>query len=156
MRAGYLALVVVHLLAAVVWLGALASFVLVVAPVLRRRLDAAARADLFAAFGRRLRVVGWVALGSAIASGVALVALRGWWGPLVRGDPAFWRSPYGHALAWKLGAVAATLVVAIVHDRLAVRSRQGSGLDRWMGRLLALLGLLILLAAVQLVRSGTP
>ncbi len=67
------ALRVVHLLAAIVWVGGTVSLVFVAVPPVQE-LDGEVRARLLQAFGRRWRPIGWSALGVAIASGAAIAA----------------------------------------------------------------------------------
>ncbi len=109
-------LVVLHVLAAVVWLGGIAFLALVGAPVLRRLDDAALRQRLFDGLGQRFRLVGWSAVGLAVATGMALLAVRGLLSTALFADPAFWRSDTGTALAVKLLAVATMLAATAWHD----------------------------------------
>jgi uncharacterized membrane protein len=65
------ALRIVHLLAAVVWVGGTVSLVFVAVPPVQR-LQGEERARVLREFGRRWRPIGWGALGVAIATGIAL------------------------------------------------------------------------------------
>jgi putative copper export protein len=65
------ALRVVHLLAALVWVGGTVALVFVAVPPVQR-LQGEERARVLREFGRRWRPIGWGALGVAIATGVAL------------------------------------------------------------------------------------
>src|SRR5207248_9268551 len=67
------ALRIVHLLAAVVWVGGTVSLVFVAVPPVQR-LQGEERARVLREFGRRWRPIGWSALGVAIATGLALAA----------------------------------------------------------------------------------
>lgn len=156
--------VTLHLLAAFVWLGGL-FFLVVAAPVLRRVEPPALRAALFQRLGRQLRAVGWIAIALLVATGVANLHFRGVLRSDVLLDGEFWAGRYGRALAWKLMAVAAIVAVSAVHDfvvgpaagRLqpaspeAARSRR---LAAWLGRLSAVIGILLIYAAVRLARGG--
>ena len=62
---------IVHLLAAVVWVGGTVSLVFVAVPPVQR-LQGEERALVLRDFGRRWRPIGWSALGVAIATGIAL------------------------------------------------------------------------------------
>jgi copper resistance protein D len=101
------ALRIVHLLAAIVWVGGTVALVFVAVPPVQR-LDGAARASLLRAFGRRWRPIGWSALGVAIVTG-ALLAWR---------DGAFDSAPT--RVDWVLaikGALVGLLVAgAYLHD----------------------------------------
>jgi copper resistance protein D len=70
-----LALVTVHLLAAIVWVGGTVALVFVAVPPVQR-LQGPERAALLREFGRRWRPIGWSALGIAVVTGVVL-AQRG-------------------------------------------------------------------------------
>lgn len=155
--------VVVHVLAAVIWLGGLFFFALVGAPVLRRMEPAALRAALFQQLGERFRTVGWVAIVVLLVTGVINLYFRGvldrdlW-------NAAFWNTRFGRVLGVKLAAILSMLVLQVLHDfqlgpaagraragtEEAIRLRRRAAL---VARSSALLGLLILIAAVFLVRT---
>jgi hypothetical protein len=94
-----------------------------------------------------------------------MLHLRGllrWSGVL--GEPAFWGTPLGRALAAKLLAVATMLVASAVHDvvlgpaasRAAPGSREAGVLRRraaLLARVNALVGVAVVLAAVRLARG---
>lgn len=155
----YLAVAFVHILAAVVWLGGLFFLALVGAPVLRRVEPPELRRALFDALGRRLRAGGWPLIGVLLATGVALLQLRGWLAPAL--DGSLWPSPAGRLLGWKLAAVAGMIAVTAVHDfvlgpRSAEPGPAAELLRRRSARYAragALLGLVALLLAVRLARG---
>jgi uncharacterized membrane protein len=66
-----LALRIVHLLAAIVWVGGTVALVFVAVPPVQR-LQGPERAALLREFGRRWRPIGWSALGIAAVTGVVL------------------------------------------------------------------------------------
>ena len=68
------ALRIVHLLAAIVWVGGTIALVFVAVPPVQR-LEGEARAPVLREFGRRWRPIGWSSLGVAIVTG-ALIASR--------------------------------------------------------------------------------
>lgn len=160
--------VTVHLLAALFWLGGMFFLALVGAPVLRKLDDPGLRARLFGELGRRFRSAGWWAIGVLVATGVANLHFLGVLDADALGDPAFWSSGFGRALAWKLAGVGAMIVTSALHDFVfgprAAAARGdaadggGDGLARriagWMARLNALLGVAVVLAAVRLARGG--
>lgn len=176
--------VTVHLLAAFVWLGGMFFLAAVGAPALRELEDPTLRARLFAAIGRRFRVAGWMAIGVLLVTGVLNLYFRGLLDSGTLGDPAFWASPYGRALGWKLGAVAAMILVSALHDFVfgprVARAWEGGGEARagdaagvaeaaggadppgsrdrrvasWLARASALLGIAVVVAAVRLARGG--
>lgn len=165
MREIYLLNVTLHVLAAMLWLGGMFSLAIVGAPVLREVEPAALRAALFTRIGRRLRAVGWGAIAVLVATGIGNLAFAGAFrdGRILRAE--LWASPYGHALALKLTAVGVMIVVSGVHDfwlgplagrltpgsprALKVRSRAA-----WLARINALIGIIVVFAAVRLARGG--
>jgi copper resistance protein D len=66
-----LTLRIVHLLAAIVWVGGTVALVFVAVPPVQR-LQGPERAALLREFGRRWRPIGWSALGIAAVTGVVL------------------------------------------------------------------------------------
>jgi copper resistance protein D len=59
-----------HVAAAITWIGGMLFIALVVVPVTRGLEDVALRRRLVQATGRRFRVVGWLALGVLVATGL--------------------------------------------------------------------------------------
>jgi putative copper export protein len=113
------ALVVVHLLAAAVWVGGTVALVFVGVPVVRM-LEGETRARAMRALGRRWRPIGWSAMGVAIATGLALAALEL--------DDA--ESAFDEVLQAKVVAVVLLVAASAVHDfvlgpRLAAQIRAG-------------------------------
>lgn len=165
MRSLLLASVTVHVLAAFLWLGGMFFLAAVGAPVLRAVEPAALRARLFEQLGYRFRTVGWIAVAVLVATGLLNLHLVGVlrWERL--SDPALWGSPYGRALAWKLAAVTVMIVVSAVHDFIhgprasrlvpgspdARRSRRRAS---WLARVNAVVGVVLVVAAVRLARGG--
>lgn len=147
----YTTSVIVHVLAACTWVGALVFFAAVVVPTIRRAEYAPVRATLVGVLGRRFRILGWTALGILVTTGASNLLLRGI-GFDTLGSPAFWRTGIGHALAWKLVFVALALASTAAHDFYALRSRQASS---WLGRATLLFSMGAVAFAVYLVR-GIP
>lgn len=67
---------IVHLLAAIVWVGGTVALVFVAVPLVQR-LEGELRGRLLRELGRRWRPLGWSALGVAVATGLGLAALDG-------------------------------------------------------------------------------
>ena len=164
MPGGYYVNVTTHVLAAMLWLGGMFFLGIVGAPVLRDVEPPQLRQQLFHRLGLRFRAIGWWAIAVLLVTGLINLYYRGWlqWSGVL-GTAAFWRTPPGHALALKLVAVAAMLVVSAVHDfRLGpLAGRAASGSPRAMllrrraallARVNALLGVLVVVAAVRLAR----
>jgi uncharacterized membrane protein len=100
-------LLVVHLLAAAIWVGGTVTLVFVAVPPLQR-LDGELRARLLRDLGRRWRPIGWSALGVAIVTGAGLAGL----------DHAFRSAPAGFdwVLGVKGGLVGLLVAGAYLHD----------------------------------------
>ncbi|HSJ63441.1 MAG TPA: DUF4149 domain-containing protein [Gemmatimonadaceae bacterium] len=155
-----------HVLAAVVWIGGMLFLGAVGAPALRAVEPPALRQELFRALGIRFRGIGWGAIVLLVATGIVNLHYRGWlhWEG-VFGSAAFWRTVTGHALAVKLVAVTAMIGVSAAHDfwlgPAAVRTAPGTSeamrLRRraaLIARANALLGVVVVLAAIVLTRGG--
>ena len=100
-------LLVVHLLAAAIWVGGTVTLVFVAVPPVQR-LDGELRARLLRDLGRRWRPIGWSALGVAIVTGAGLAGL----------DHAFRSAPAGFdwVLGVKGGLVGLLVAGAYLHD----------------------------------------
>lgn len=168
MRALYLLSVWLHIMAAAVWIGGMVFLVLVLLPVVRRRMHEGTAPGLIHWTGLRFRTVGWVCMGFLVLSGILNLALRGiGWSHLW--DGGLWRSAFGRILGIKLLLVSAILLLGAGHDfiigpRATARwqahpsSPEARRLRRqaaWLGRLSLLLSLLVVALGVMLVR-GAP
>jgi len=164
-RSLYLLNVTIHVLAAVLWLGGMFFIAVVGAPVLRSLDSQELRARLFRELGERFRTVSWVCIAVLLATGV----LNLWYGGVLSREVLtssdLWSTAYGRALAGKLIAVAAMIVISAIHDFVqgpsASRSTPGSPEAQkfrrraaLLARLNALLGLAVVWAAVHLARGG--
>ena len=92
-------------------------------------------------------------------------AYRGLLSPELWADARFWPTSLGSALAWKLGAVAVMVAVSAFHDFVAGprAAREPSGSPAalsarrraaWLARVNALVGVILVIAAVRLARGG--
>lgn len=155
----------VHVLAALLWLGGMFFLAAVGAPVLRKVEPPSLRARLFQELGAGFRKVGWPAIAVLVVTGTLNLHFRGVLRADVLASSDFWSAPYGEALAWKLGAVTAMLVVSGLHDfwlgpaarRAGRDDPRAEGMRRWaawLARLNAVLGIVLVLAAVRLARGG--
>lgn len=157
--------VTLHVLAALLWLGGMFFLAAVGAPVLRKIEPARLRAQVFQAIGLQFRRVGWITIAVLLITGTLNLHFRGVLSWRVLSDAAFWATRYGHALAWKLAAVAVMVVVSALHDFWlgprasvaepgspeAIRLRTGAA---WLARINAIVGLILVFAAVRLARGG--
>jgi putative copper export protein len=162
----YIASVILHVLAALLWVGGMLFIGIVAAPVLRAIEPAALRQELFQRLGLRFRSIGWVALALLAVTGTINLHYRGWlsWDGALA-NPAFWRSGVGHALGGKLLGVGILVILSAVHDFVlgpaAGRATPGSPealiLRRraaLLARANALVAILVIIAAVILARGG--
>ena len=165
MSATYYAVVTIHILTALFWLGGMSFIAIIGAPLLRSVEPPELRQRLFRELGLRFRTAGWIAIAILIVTGVINLHYRGWlqWDD-VWASSAFWHSGVGHSLAYKLIAVTAMVVVSAVHDFIlgpaAGRQKPGSpraiALRRHaahLARANAVLGIIIVIAAVRLARG---
>jgi uncharacterized membrane protein len=165
MPIAYWVSVTLHLLAALLWLGGTFFLAVVGAPVLRRVEPPELRAELFRRIGVAFRRVGWVSIAILLVTGVLNLHFRGLLRSSVLASSLFWASRYGQALAWKLGCVAAMVVLSALHDFVvgpaasrypaesaaALRNRRAAA---WLARAGAAVGLVLVMAAVRLARGG--
>jgi uncharacterized membrane protein len=161
----YYVSVVLHVLAAITWIGGMFFLMLVVVPWLRGR-DRASAALFLRETGMRFRTVGWACFAVLLVTGTFNLWARG-----VRFssfvDGAFLRSPFGAAVTLKLATFALVLVVSGVHDFVlgprattllhddpgSVQAERFRKQASRLGRLNAVLALLIVLFAVAMVRG---
>lgn len=157
--------VTIHVLAALLWLGGMFFLAAVGAPVLRKVEPPELRAALFRKLGEQFRKVGWIAIAVLIITGLLNLYFRDMLSMRVLGSSEFWGTRFGTALAWKVGAVTAMLVVQGIHDfsvgpaasRAAADSLKLPVLRRraaLLARLSAILGIIVVIAAVRLARGG--
>lgn len=162
----YLVSVWLHILAAMTWLGGMLFLVTVLVPMLRRPEMRARALEMFHLIGVRFRVVGWVALGTLVVTGVFNVLHRGYrLSDLF--DGRAYAGPWGHTLAAKLAFVLLILAFSAVHDfwlgpratRLAREGAPAEQRERYrraasmLGRASLIFALVILALAVKLVRG---
>lgn len=157
--------VTLHVLAALLWLGGMFFLAAVGAPVLRRVEPPAMRAELFRRLGEQFRAVGWVAIGVLVVTGIGNLYFRGLLRAELWTSAEFWALPYGRALAWKLATVGVMLAVSALHDFVLgpAAGRVDPGTPRaqrlrrqasWLARVNALVGVVLVVAAVRLARGG--
>lgn len=155
-----LALVWIHLLAAVVWVGGMVFLSVVLVPVLRRDGLFAQYAMLFRAVAYRFRAVVWGAMGILVGTGLMLAAGRS----IPVTEPRQWPTIF----AAKMGLVAFLFSLTLLHDLVvgphvrrvlgtaeAERTARERILVRYsvvVPRVSLLVSLLVLLLAVVLAR----
>lgn len=134
-----LVLRIVHLLAAIVWVGGTVVLVFVSVP-LAQRLEGPARGAMLRELGLRWRPIGWSALGIAIATGAWIAGL----------EHAFDTTPtrFDVVLAVKGGLVGVLVAGAYLHDYVL-----GPGLARQIreGKAQSLRPILVRIGRLNLV-----
>lgn len=145
MRAVYLASVWLHVLAAMTWVGGMVIFAAAVMPYFRTRPELE-RTTFLAWFGPRFGAVAWWCYAILLVTGIFNLWARG-----VRFEDFLspeWRATgFGHAVLLKLFLVLCALAVSVVH----LRARFS---PKFMGRVMLVIGVAIVLAAVLMVRGG--
>lgn len=164
----YLGSVTLHILAVIVWLGAMFFVGLVLVPVSRQPEIRGLAPILVHLTGQRLRIVGWACIAILIATGWFNVFARG----VTLGQLAsveFWTLPFGQTLGLKLLLVIAVLGITAYHDFVigprataALRAKADSAEAEALrakasslGRFALLLSLVVVVFGVFLVR-GRP
>jgi uncharacterized membrane protein len=158
--------VTIHVLAAMLWLGGMFFLGVVGAPVLRAIEPPPLRQRLFQELGMRFRKVGWWSIAVLVVTGIINLHYRGWlrWSGVL-GSAGFWQTNAGRALAAKLLAVTLMLTVSAIHDfvhgpragRASIGSPEAIALRQRAAvyaRINAVLGVLLVIAAVRLARGG--
>ena len=156
-----LALVWLHLLAAVVWIGGMVFLSLVLVPMLKQEPFAAQRGLLIKTAAVRFRAIVWGAIAVLLLTGPVLMQQRG----IAITDLSAWPP----VLALKLGLVAILLLSTLAHDLvlgplvgrlMQLPAEKRTRLDQalvqwspWVARLSLLLALAVLFAAVSLART---
>lgn len=161
----YYANVSIHVLAAMAWLGGMLFLGLVGAPVFRSIEPPELRQRLFRDMGLRFRSLGWWAIGILVVTGFANLHFRGWlaWDGAL-GSAAFWNTTTGRSLAVKLVTVGTMITISAVHDfvhgpaasRLAAGSPEAIQARKramMLARVNAMIGVVVVIAAVRLARS---
>ncbi len=157
----YVILVILHILAAVTWIGGMMFLSLVLAPLVRSRKAAPEFMALFRSAALRFRPVVWFAIAVLLITGPILLSHRG----ISVMHPSSW--------AWivtvKLTLVGLLLFLTLLHDLVlgpqvsrvsAIPDSQRSTMEqlvfktaRWLPRFSLLIGLAVVIAATMLARS---
>ncbi|MBI5672045.1 MAG: hypothetical protein HZC50_01995 [Nitrospirae bacterium] len=157
----YSTLVVLHLLAAVTWVGGMVFLSLVLAPLVRSRKAVPEFMALFRSAALRFRPIVWVAMVILLITGPMLLSHRG----LSVMAPASWPG----IVAVKLTLVGLLLFLTLLHDLIlgpkvsrvgTIPESQRTAAEqfvfktaRWLPRLSLLIALAVLITATMLARS---
>ena len=157
----YLALVSLHILAAMTWIGGMMFLSLVLAPIVKSRKAAPEFMALFRSAALRFRPIVWGAMAVLLMTGPMLLSHRG----LSVMAPAAWTG----IVTVKLVLVGLLFILTLLHDLVlgprvsrvgaTPESQRTAGerfvfkTSRWLPRLSLLIGLAVVIAATMLARS---
>jgi uncharacterized membrane protein len=157
----YSTLVVLHILAAISWVGGMIFLSLVLAPLVRSRKAVPEFMALFRSAALRFRPIVWVAMAILVMTGPMLLSLRG----VAVASPSSWPG----IVMVKLTLVVLLLVLTLLHDLVlgpqvsrvsAIPESQRTAGEqvvfktaRWLPRLSLLLALAVVITAALLARS---
>ena len=144
-RSIYLVSVWVHVIAAMAWIGGMVLLVAAVMPWMRT-LPESERPRLLDSFARRFGRVMWTTFGVMAVTGATNLWVRGvTLSNLI--DPEWHATKFGGLILTKIALFLAAAVIGIAHARKVTPAQ-----SRWLGRLSLAISLVIVAAAVQLVR----
>ena len=165
MQFSYTLVVLIHILAAIIWLGGMFFIAIVMVPVLRRLEPPQKRIEVLSATATRFRVVSWITIIVILVTGVLNAINRGVTLQAISTGELF-STYFGKILALKLTLVFAMLVLSAMHDfilgprlvELLNTSNPDSFLKvqknrryvSWLARITTLLGILVVACAVML------
>ena len=157
----YSTLIILHILAAVSWVGGMIFLSLVLAPLVRSRKAVPEFMALFRSAALRFRPIVWVAMAILVMTGPMLLSFRG----VAVASPSSWPG----IVMVKLTLVALLLFLTLLHDlvlgprvsRVSAipESRRTAGEQvvfktaRWLPRLSLLIALAVVITAAMLARS---
>jgi putative copper export protein len=146
-----------HVIAAIFWVGGMLFLSLVVVPFLKTIEDEEKRSQIYQVMGTKFRFWGWIAIAILLVTGPLNLYLIGI-PPGVIFDPAFHGYGYGWTLMAKLGLVFIIVVSSLVHDFwLGPRARHSARyakLAMYLGRSNLIIALIIVALAVFLRAGG--
>jgi putative copper resistance protein D len=163
----YFIAVFLHVISAMIWVGGLVFFALVMVPLIRQEEYKTAAPGLVQWVGLRFRMWGWVCLLSLLITGLFNLFVRGFgWSDLLNGN--LWSGHFGETLAIKLLLVAFIFFLSAIHDfyvgpkaaQLWSGNKPSESLKyrraaSWIGRVNLLLSLIVVFFAIMLLR-GKP
>lgn len=157
----YHALVYIHIIGAIIWVGGILFLGFVAVPA-TRHMPTQERGQLLDALGRRFRVLGYAVLTIIAITGILQAGFQGATVANVL-DGSFFATRFGKVLGIKLIFVVLMVAVSSVHDfyigpRSADALAAGSeseGLRKaasWLARITAILALLVVYYATKMLR----
>ncbi len=161
----YICTVLIHILCAMLWVGGMLFMTLMLIPALRSLKNPELMRSLMQSVGKLYHRWGWGSLIVLFITGLGLLHLRGISHSQLA-SPAFWQSPFGITLGWKLSFFVSVVIFSIIHDVSAIKAAKRENptpeqrsKDRkvasWLGRITLLFSLAIVVLGIMLVR-GNP
>ena len=165
MQFSYTLVVLIHILAAIIWLGGMFFIAIVMVPALRRLEPPQKRIGVLSATATRFRAISWIAILVLLITGVLNAINHGvTMQKISTGE--FFSSNFGKILILKLILVFAMLVLSAIHDFIlgprliellnssnpdsSQRLKKNRKYVSWLARINALLGILVVACAVTL------
>lgn len=163
----HISIVLIHVLAAFIWLGGMFFIALVVVPILRKIEPPAKRSEILSVTAKRFRAVSWIAILVLLVTGLLNAINRGVTIDLISTSGLF-SSYFGRVLTVKVTLVFIMVVLSAIHDfflgpqltKLIDRSLSDpDSLQRlkrnrkyvsWLARTNVMLGILVVACAVML------
>jgi copper resistance protein D len=157
----------IHVLAAIVWLGGMFFISLVLVPSLRKLEPPIKRTEILSATARRFSLVSWIAILVLLVTGVINSVNRGITIHLISSGKLF-SSHFGMILTFKVFLVLVMILISAVHDfilgpkliKLTEIDRPGPDsmkslakkrkLVSWLARINAFIGIIVVACAVML------
>ena len=167
MQFSYNLIVLIHVLAAILWLGGMFFIGLVMVPVLREMEPPEKRIEVLASAAKRFRTLSWVAIPVLLITGVLNSMNRGVTPEMISNGSLF-LSRFGKILTIKVAIVLIMLILGAIHDfvlgpRLTeIMTGNTAGIYdsekiktyrvyvSWLARFNALLGIFVVAMAVML------
>jgi putative copper resistance protein D len=163
----HISIVLIHVLAAIIWLGGMFFIALVAVPILRKIEPPAKRSEILSVTAKRFRVLSWIAISVLLVTGVINAINRGVTIDLISMGGLL-SSHFGKVLTVKVILVLIMVVLSAIHDfilgpqltklissslhnpdslqSLKIRRRYVS----WLARTNVMLGILVVACAVML------
>lgn len=163
----HISIVLIHVLAAFIWLGGMFFIALVAVPILRNIEPPAERSKILSVTAKRFRVLSWIAISVLLVTGVINAINRGITINLISTGVIF-SSRFGKVLTVKVILVLIMVVLSAIHDFVLgpqLTNLMGSSLSNqnslqtlhrrrkyvsWLARANVFLGILVVACAVML------
>ncbi len=162
-----LLVLVIHVLAAIVWLGGMFFISLVLVPSLKKLEPPTKRTEILSATARRFSLVSWIAILVLLITGIINSANRGVTIDLISSGTII-SSRFGLILTFKVFLVLVMILISAIHDfilgprlvRLAELARPSADALKaltnkrkfvsWLARINAFIGIIVVACAVML------